>query len=130
MKKEDKIQAILVIVLGFLVMYLVISKPYFIFEWLKKTYFLYASVGIGVVALVFPVVGDWILKGWFKIGEVLGFINTRILLSAIFFLFLTPFAFLQKLFSNPNSLSLKNKDESVYHTRNHEYKPDDFENIW
>jgi Saxitoxin biosynthesis operon protein SxtJ len=131
MKTPNKFQSLLVIVVGFLVLYFIFRRNY---DWrimeFKRDYFLYAAVGVGVLSLMFDVVGDLILKGWMKLAEVLGYINTRILMSVIFFLFLTPFAWLQKLFSRSNFLSLKNEGDSVFHVRNHEYKPEDFDNIW
>jgi Saxitoxin biosynthesis operon protein SxtJ len=131
MKTPNKFQSLLVIVVGFLVLYFIFRRNYDwkIFEF-KRDYFLYAAVGVGVLSLMFDVIGDLILKGWMKLAEVLGYINTRILMSIIFFLFLTPFAWLQKLFSRKNFLSLKDEGASVFHVRDHEYKPEDFENIW
>jgi Saxitoxin biosynthesis operon protein SxtJ len=131
MKTPNKFQSLLVIVVGFLVLYFIFRRNYDwkIFEF-KRDYFLYAAVGVGVLSLMFDVIGDLILKGWMKLAEVLGYINTRILMSIIFFLFLTPFAWLQKLFSRKNFLSLKDEGTSVFHVREHEYKPEDFENIW
>jgi hypothetical protein len=121
MKNEDKSKSLLVIVLGLLVLY-------FIF---KSIYFIWIALGIGIISLMIPIIGDYILKGWFKIGELLGFINSRILLGGIFFIFLTPFAWLQKIFSKDStSIQLNDVDKSVYRTREHQYEPKDFENIW
>lgn len=121
MKNEDKSKSFLVIVLGLLVLH-------FIF---KSFYFIYAALGIGIISLMIPIIGDYILKVWFKIGEILGFINSRILLGIIFFIFLTPFAWLQKIFSKSStSIQVNDDSKSVYRTREHLYKPQDFENIW
>jgi hypothetical protein len=131
MKTPNKYQSLLVIVVGFLVLYFIFRRNY---DWrfmeFKREYFIYAAVLIGVLSLMFDAVGDLILQGWMKIAEVLGYVNTRILMSLIFFLFLTPFAWLQKLFSRKNFLSLKDEGQSVFHVRNHEYQPEDFDNIW
>lgn len=131
MKNSDKYQSLLVIVVGFLVLYFIFQKDYDwrIFEF-KRIYFIYAALVVGVLSLMFDSVGDLILKGWMKIAEVLGFVNTRIIMSLVFFIFLTPFALLQKLFSRSNFLSLKDTEDSVFHTRDHQYKPEDFDNIW
>jgi hypothetical protein len=131
MKTPNKFQSLLVIVVGFLVLYFIFRKNYnWGFMEFKRDYFLYAAVFIGIFSLMFDVVGDLILKGWMKLAEVLGYVNTRILMSIIFFLFLTPFAWLQKAFSRKNFLSLKDKEGSIFHVRDHEYTPEDFENIW
>lgn len=126
LSKEEKVKTLLVIVVGFLVLYFLFN--YF---WGKEVKtFLYISGGIGVLSLLSEKISDGILWVWFKIAHVLGWINTRILLTIIFFLVLTPFALIQKLLVRKNFLSLKDKSDTVYHTRNHQYQPEDFENIW
>ena len=131
MKIANRFQSLLVIVVGFLVLYFIFQRNYdwYFFEF-KRSYFLYAAVGIGVSSLMFDAVADLILKGWMKIAEVLGFINTRILMTLVFFIFLTPFALLQRFLSRKNYLSLKDSEKTVFHTRHHQYQPEDFDNIW
>jgi hypothetical protein len=131
MENQDKNKSILVIVIGFLVLYFIFRRDYdwYFFDF-KRIYFLYIALMVGVGALMFDSIGDLILKGWFKIAEVLGYINTRILMSLVFFIFLTPFALLQRLLSRKNYLGLKDTDKSVFHTRDHQYVPEDFDNIW
>jgi hypothetical protein len=43
-----------------------------------------------VPALVFPRSLFWVYKSWMAIGHVLGWINTRIILGAVFYLIVTP----------------------------------------
>jgi hypothetical protein len=126
LNKEEKTKSLLVMVVGFLVLYFIAG--YF---WEKeiKT-FLYISGAIGVLSLMSETISNLILKVWFKIAMVLGWINTRIILGLVFFVFLTPFAWLQRLFVRKNYLSLKDSETTVFHTRNHQYKPEDFDNIW
>jgi hypothetical protein len=118
--KQDNPKTILVIVTGLLVLR-------FIF---KSDYFLFASLGIGLISLIIPVVGDGIVWLWFKIAQVLGWINTRILLSVVFFTFVTPIALLSRVFKK-NMLQLRDKDaKTVFVTRNHTYKKEDLEETW
>jgi hypothetical protein len=126
LNKEEKTKSLLVMVVGFLVLYFIAG--YF---WEKeiKT-FLYISGAIGVLSLMSETISNLILKVWFKIAMILGWINTRIILGLVFFVFLTPFAWLQRLFVRKNYLSLKDSESTVFHTRNHQYKPEDFDNIW
>lgn len=128
LKKQDKTQSILVIVVGFLVLHL-LFKYYFKKE-VVANYLLYISAGVGVLSLLSTTFQNMILWVWFKIALILGYINTRLILGIVFFVFLTPFAWLQKLFVRRNFLSLKDKESTVFHTRNHQYKPEDFDNIW
>lgn len=116
----DKIKALLVIVTGLVILF-------FIF---KGKGFLIAAASVGVLSLMIPIIGDGILWVWFKLAEVLGWINSRILLSLIFFVFLFPMAFLVRLFKK-NFFNLeKTSEPSIYTRRDHKYTKEDLENIW
>jgi hypothetical protein len=52
---------------------------------------------LAVLALALPAVLAPIYKYWMRFAHVLGWINTRILLSLVFFLLITPFGFLMRL---------------------------------
>ena len=120
--EADKAKAQLVIVTGLVVIYFIFGAKY---PWM-----LYAAAVIGVLCIVIPIVGDWIVKGWFKIAEVLGAINGRILLSIIFFLFLFPIAVLSRM-GRKNPLGLKSESgESAFTERNHLYTPKDLDQVW
>ena len=59
---------------------------------------------IGAVFIILAVLTPNLLspvhKGWMKIGRVLGRINTFLILSIIFFLFVTPIGFAYKIFGS------------------------------
>lgn len=117
--EADKLKSLLVIVLGFLLLYILFGS---------RT-FLYISAVVGVASLMSSHAKNGILWLWDKIALVLGWINTRILLGIVFYLFLFPIAVIFRL-STKNPLQLKNDEESIYGTRNHKYTRDDLENIW
>ena len=118
MKREKILEAILVIVGGFIVLF-------FIF---KMKIFLLASLLVIIGTLMSDFVGEKITWLWFKLAEVLGYINSKILLSVVFYCILFPVSQLYKLFNKNKS---KGKDAaSFYHERNHTYAPKDFENTW
>ncbi len=123
--KEREVKSILVIVVGLLVFY-----TYFL---VRKDNsidaLLYAALGIGFFSLLIPKVGQGIVWVWYKIAEILGWINSRILLSLLYFLFLTPLSFLYRLFKK-NSLDLKAPEKSIYEERNYTYKAEDLDNPW
>jgi hypothetical protein len=48
-------------------------------------------------ALAFPYRLAWIHKKWMLLGHILGWINTRIILGAIFYLVVTPIGFIRRL---------------------------------
>lgn len=123
--KTEKYKSLLVIVTGFLVLYFIFRHK------AAGVYFLYTALVVGLLSLIIPVAGDYIVKGWNKIAEGLGWFNSRVLLSAIFFIFLLPFALLSKL-TGKRFLQLRktSSEESMYATRNHTYEAADLENIW
>lgn len=127
MSQVEKLKAQLVMVVGFLCLHFILGGR---FPEVAK-YLLYISLGIGLIFLIIPSLGGIILKGWFKLAEGLGWFNSRVLLTAIFYVFLFPIAMLFKLTGKDN-LRLKNQKQSnsVYEERNHKYTPKDLENTW
>lgn len=120
MEKQNKSQVILTIVIGFLVLFLI-----FKLQWL-----LYTASVIGVLGLLSDAFAGLVTKIWLKFAEVLGRINGTILLTIIFFIFLTPIALLMKLIKGSDELSLKKPKGTNYAERNHAYVGKDLENIW
>lgn len=118
-KKTFPHATILIIVLGLLVLS-------FIF---KANVLVTIATIIGVVSLIFPPVGYGVEWFWLKLAETLGWINTRLLLGIVFFVFLSPIAFLHRLF-HKNPLQLKKTSGSVFVAREHTYTEKDFENMW
>jgi hypothetical protein len=112
-------KSLLVIVVGFLVLYLLFQVKVL----------LYVSLSVGVLSLMSKAAANGILWIWNHIALVLGWINTRILLAVVFYLFLYPVAMLYRL-SARNPLRLRNTDTSMFDTRNHKYISKDLENIW
>jgi len=87
-------------------------------------------MGIGIAVIALPITAKWIEWIWLKIAFGLGWINSRILLSVIYFLFLLPIAWVSRFFTK-DPLRLRRKDTpSVFLTRDHLYKKEDLENIW
>jgi hypothetical protein len=113
-------KTILVIVIGLLV----IS---FVF---KISSLVYIATGIGFLSLLSDKLTEYILFIWMKIAEVLGWINTRILLALVFYIFVFPFSIIFKMITK-NPLALKKSSyASNYVERNHKYDKKDLENIW
>ncbi|WP_232073943.1 SxtJ family membrane protein [Spirosoma aureum] len=118
----DMYKANLAISTGFLALY---------FFFGHKAWLLYISLSVGALTLLIPALARWISFGWFKLAEGLGYVNSRILLSIVFFIFLLPIALLYRL-ANRNPLSLRNGRQtgSLFVERNHTYAPKDMDNIW
>ncbi len=120
-KSKNPYKDILVIVLGFLVFYLIT----------KKNFLLYLSGGIALAGVLSEFLAEKMVWGWYKLAEGLGYVSSRILLSIVFFLFLTPLAMLSRLFRKGDALQLKKKLSGSYFTeRRHMYVKEDLEKMW
>lgn len=89
----------------------------------------YVSGGIGVVGLASRAAGKWLVWGWFKIAFAFGWINTRVLLSVVFYLLVTPIGWMFRLSGN-DSLRLKKPEKSNYNWREQIYAPEHLKNPW
>jgi hypothetical protein len=117
---QDRYKTLLVIVIGLLVLSAVLKLP------------VLSSIAliIGVLSLMFSFVAKWIEWFWLKLALGLGWVNSRILLTILYFVFLFPIAIISRLFTK-DPLMLKGKGiKSLYVTRDHLYKKEDLENIW
>ncbi len=95
----------------------------------KLKILLLSAIGLGLLGLFIKPVAELIHVAWMKFSELLGAITSKILLSLIFYLFISPIAFFFRLF-NKNALLLKNQENSTFHERNHVFVKKDFERIW
>ena len=120
MQPQDRYKNIIVIVIGFTAIAWIFEIPY-----LAEIAF-----GAGLVSLLIPAAAKGIEWAWLKLALGMGWINSRILLSVVYFLFLMPIAFLSRLFTKDPLQLRSRKSESLYSTRNHQYKKEDLENIW
>ena len=120
MKTQNTAQTILAIVVG-----LVAFSLFFQLELLAQI-----ALGIGLLALLSDAFAQLVAKVWLKLAEILGRVNGYILLTLIFFLFLTPIALLMRLIQKADNLKLKREaNNSIYETRNHTYQAKDLSNI-
>jgi len=97
-----------------------------------KAGFLGAAALLLALGLFVKPAGALIARVWLKFGGLLGAVNSRILLGAIFFLFLTPIALLARL-TRGDFLGLKKHggaDRSYWHARNHAYTAEDIGKLW
>ena len=88
------------------------------------------ALGVGLVSVFVPKMAEWINWLWMKLAQGLGWFNSRVLLSVIFYVFLLPMAIIFRMFKS-NPLMLKaGKQTSFYTMRNHLYRKQDLEKIW
>lgn len=98
---------------------------------LHRQVFVYVALVLLLTGLFIKPVARIISRVWLKFAELLGTFNSKVILTVVFFIVLTPFAFLFRLFTK-NPLQLKNQSEakSIYKVRNHLYSREDFEKMW
>lgn len=119
-KADTSKSTVLVICMGFLVIYLVFQV-----KWA-----LYVSLGVGILSLLSSFISQKIEWGWFKLSKILGYIVPNILLSAIFFLFLFPIAVLSRLFGKKDPLMLSDKYKTYFIDINAQMDKKSFEKTW
>ena len=120
MQSQDRFKTILVIVTGLLAIGWIFDIPL-----LAKI-----AVILGAVSIFIPPAAKAIEWAWFRLALGLGWINSRILLSVIYFVFLMPIAWISRLFTEDPMALKKVKRESLFTTRDHLYTGKDLENIW
>ena len=98
---------------------------------LHRQLFVSAALALLIIGLFIRPAARIISRVWLRLAELIGTFNSRVILALVFFLFLTPLAYLFRLFSK-NPLQLKNSrdTESLYQERNHLYNRADFEKMW
>lgn len=102
-----------------------------LFFWLKNPWLLRGAFAVGALGALSPWAAEKIHHGWMLLARGLGWFNGRVLLSLVFFVFLTPIAWLARKAGAAN-LQLRKKDSegSYYNQRDHRYEAKDLENTW
>jgi len=120
MKKINSKEVILTIVVGFLIL----------FYFLKYNFLINCALIISILGLISNKLADLISSTWMKFAEIMGKIMNPVILSIVFFLFLTPLAFLMRIFKKIDALKLNKISSTLYDERNHTYQAKDLENTW
>lgn len=88
------------LIFGLLLPYLAHKQ---VFDWV-----LFVALPVGISALILPIILKPVYIVWMKIGAVLGWINTRIILCTIYFVVFMPVGiFMRLLGKDPMSRNLK-----------------------
>ncbi|MBY0476382.1 MAG: hypothetical protein K2Q24_01960 [Chitinophagaceae bacterium] len=118
MKWQKKHSSLIVIAIGFGILYFFFRK-----EWMLT------PIVLCFIGFLIEPVGNFTHIIWMQLAKMLGYINSRILLFIIFFIILTPIAFLRKLFGK-KTIQDKNKITSYFQNRIQQYKAVDLQNPW
>jgi len=116
------LETMLVITTGLLALHL----------WLGSIWWLRGAVVAALIGVFSPWLSGKVHAGWMLLAQGLGWLNGRVLLSVVFFLLLTPIAWLARASGAATGFLLRKKkaDESYYADREHTYEPKDLENTW
>lgn len=109
-----------------LVFVLVLIIFFFVY---KNTNLLYVALGLGAIALLVPALSRLIHRLWMKFAELLGFVMNKVILGIVFFVFLTPIAFLSRLFRK-NTLKVEKNATTYFSERNFTYTKKSLEQLW
>jgi ABC-type multidrug transport system fused ATPase/permease subunit len=118
--KSDPIKTILVITVGMLALYFVTN-----WQWLLIT-----SLIIGLTGSISPYLAKKIDYLWMKLAWILSLIVPNIILSIVFYLFLTPIALLSRLFGDRDPLTLKNSTDTLFKDYKKAVDKASFEKPW
>jgi hypothetical protein len=88
------------------------------------------AIAIGIISIFSEKTNDKIIWGWNKLSEILGLIMPNVLLTLVFYLFLTPLALINRINKNKNPLQLKNNTNSTYSTKRKEFSKESLKKIW
>ena len=118
--KSDPVKTVLVITVGMLVIYIIT----------KQQWSLYTALVIGILGVFSNYIAqkiDWV---WMKLAWIMSLIVPNIILSVVFYLFLTPIALISRIFGEKDQLGLKNNKDSMFKNTNKKFDPSSFENPW
>lgn len=118
--KSNPSQTVLVITVGFLILYLVF----------RHISLLYVSIGVGIVGILSSYLSKKIEWVWYKLTHILSLIVPNILLGLIFYIILTPIAFFANLSGKKDTLQIKKPEKSAFVTLNKKYAAADLKNPW
>lgn len=113
-------KTLLTICTGLILMFLILKV-----KWLLTTAFFIGVAGISSDWLAAKI--DWV---WMKIAWLLSLVMPNVILTIIFYLFLTPIAFLNKLFGKRDPLMLKKQSGSLYRSYQKVFDQAYFEKHW
>lgn len=119
-KESNYLQTLLVLGIGFSILFLITENIFFI-------YFVIVLLTVGSISSKAGKAIDYL---WMKLGALLGMIIPKIILGIVFYFFLTPIAFLSKIFSKEDQLMLKDKSNTTFKISSKTYSPKYFETPW
>lgn len=118
--KIDPISTILTINICFIILYLIT-------RWHLLLYF---SILIGIGGLSNKTISIFINNLWIRMVRIFSCIARNLVLTLIYFIVLTPLAYLCKAFNCSNQLNLRNNKRSLFLEKHKNFNSDSFHKMW
>ena len=118
--KSTPIKTILVISMGFLIVYLITQ-----WKWA-----IYITLTVGLIGIVSDYLSKKLDFLWMKLTWILSFIVPNVLLTLVFYLLLFPIAVLSRLFGEKDPLRLRGTTNSIFKNSNKKFDKVSFEKPW
>ncbi|MHA4808550.1 hypothetical protein ACX0G9_10615 [Flavitalea flava] len=119
MNRRKQLETIIVLVLFLLVLA----------RWQRSWNYVYAGGALLFLSLAWPLFSKNLALYWMKLGEGMGFISGKILLTAVYVLIVLPVSFFARRGGKLN-IRLKPRGKTNYKDRDHTYSPADFQDPW
>lgn len=124
----DPLKTVLTITVGFVFLFAILQKDLGLT--IRENWPLVIALIIGGSSLLSSYIANQINFLWMKLTWLLSLIVPNIILSIVFFVFLTPMALLGKLFSKKDLLILKNNKNSIFIKSDKSFDKESFEKPW
>jgi hypothetical protein len=98
----------------------------------KAPPFGYAALGLLLIGLFFKRLALKLSEAWLRFARILGAVNSKVLLTLLYYLILVPVAVLSR-WNTGDALKLKRGDDnhrSYWIVREHQFEPRDLERPW
>lgn len=118
--KIDQSKTVLMICVGFMLIYLIT----------KWNWSIFVALTVGLMGIFSPYLSRILVFGWTKLTWLLSLIVPNIVLGTIFYLFLYPISALSKIFGKKDPMNLKNKFNSTFIECDKEFDKSSFEKPW
>ena len=96
----------------------------------KKMILVYSLVSIIGIALFIPLLSSSLLKYWNMLIHFIGRVNSYLLLSVTFLIFLVPIAVILRIWKKSRFEGKEASSESYFITRDHIYEGADMKELW
>lgn len=119
MKKDTSKSTMLVISMGFLILYLL-----FAWQWA-----VIVSLGVGLIGIISSTLSSKVEWLWMKLARILSYIIPSVLLGIVFYLILFPISLISRIFTK-DPLMLSNNYETFFVNIEKEFDKKSMEKIW